>query len=138
MVLTTVADAGAVGATITVAIGGLEEVALAAELEVFEELAAELEAVVEEGAVVEAGFVVVVVVVVLAVVVAAALEDVADVVVEEAAWEVVVVVVVEVELLCLFAILSSLLATAGFSEWTCSIAVRSLLNTPSLNFGASE
>jgi len=127
----------------TVAIGGLEEVALVAELEESldfeEELAAELEAVVE-GVVVEAGFVVVVVVVVLVVVVVVVSEDVADVVVEEGVWVVVVVVeeVVVVELLCLFAILSSLLATAGFSEWTCSIAVRSLLNTPSLNFGASE
>ena len=50
------------------------------------------------------------------------------------------VVEVVVELLaCLFlARWTSLLAIIGFSEWTCSMAARSLLNTPSWNFGDSE
>jgi len=29
-------------------------------------------------------------------------------------------------------------ASGGFSEWTCSIALRSLLKTPCLNLGANE
>lgn len=36
---------------------------------------------------------------------------------------------------CLLAICTSLLAITGFSECTCSIAVRSLLKMPSLNLG---
>jgi len=45
-----------------------------------------------------------------------------------------------VELLsCLFfAKCTSLLAMMGLSEWTCSIAARSLLKTPSWNLGDSE
>jgi len=45
-----------------------------------------------------------------------------------------------VELLaCLFfAKCTSLLAMIGLSEWTCSIAARSLLKTPSWNVGDSE
>lgn len=50
----------------------------------------------------------------------------------------VVLEVVALELLCLLAIWTSLEAMKGFSEWTCSMAERSLLKTPSLNLGASE
>jgi hypothetical protein len=50
----------------------------------------------------------------------------------------VVLVVVALELLCLLAIWTSLEAIRGLSEWTCSMAERSLLKTPSLNFGARE
>lgn len=45
------------------------------------------------------------------------------------------VVVLLVCLLC--AKCTSLLAMIGFSEWTCSMAARSLLKTPSWNFGDS-
>lgn len=50
----------------------------------------------------------------------------------------VVEVVVALLPLCLFAMCTSLDAIRGFSEWTCSIADRSLLKTPSLNLGDSE
>jgi hypothetical protein len=50
----------------------------------------------------------------------------------------VVEVVVALLPLCLLAIWTSLDATRGFSEWTCSMADRSLLKTPSLNLGDSE
>ena len=46
--------------------------------------------------------------------------------------------VVVVALLALFASSTRLVANGGSSEWTCSIALRSLLKTPCLNFGASE
>ena len=49
-----------------------------------------------------------------------------------------VVLAVEFEPLCLFAMWTSLDAIIGFSEWTCSRAERSLLNTPSLNLGERE
>ena len=48
------------------------------------------------------------------------------------------VVVVELLSCLFFARCTSLLAMTGFSEWTCSIAARSLLNTPSWNLGDSE
>ena len=69
------------------------------------------------------------------VVVEAVVEGVDDVVL---ALVVVVLVVVVVVLLCLRARRTSSLATAGFSACTCSIAVRSLLKTPSLYFGFKE
>ena len=46
--------------------------------------------------------------------------------------------VVVVALLALFASSTRLVAKGGFSEWTCSMALRSLLKTPCLNLGASE
>ena len=87
------------------------------------------EVVVVSDVVVVGGGVVVVVVVVVVV------EGMLEVVVVVVVCEVVVVVVV---LLCLLANRTSSLATAGFSECTCSIAVLSLLKTPSLNFGLRE
>jgi hypothetical protein len=50
----------------------------------------------------------------------------------------VVLAVVVLEPLCRLAIWTSLEAMKGFSEWTCSMAERSLLKTPSLNLGARE
>lgn len=44
---------------------------------------------------------------------------------------------VVVVLLCRFARERRLVASGGFSEWTCSIALRSLLKTPCLNLGAN-
>jgi hypothetical protein len=47
------------------------------------------------------------------------------------------VVVVVVVLVWRLARANRLVASGGFSEWTCSIALRSLLKTPCLNFGAN-
>lgn len=49
-----------------------------------------------------------------------------------------VVVVVELLACLFFAKCTSLLAMIGLSEWTCSMAARSLLKTPSWNLGESE
>jgi hypothetical protein len=53
------------------------------------------------------------------------------------AGEVVVVVAVAFVLVWRLARANRLVASGGFSEWTCSIALRSLLKTPCLNLGAN-